>query len=232
MRRMMKRDVEWRVTMGMSICLRRSDRIDPRRMADQVAESAPGDELAHTPQASFETLGTYLHLLTFPQRLGSSRGTSNAGPADLRTAGQVDELRAAFRATKGVPQRERWWFRFGSCDPKMEHPQIVAQAWRRNSSSSARRLPNTHFKSLPLPIAAWVGCSSLVVSWAMSRALVSRLRRAGELNRQGTTRCESSSASIYTLYSPGDSPGLSFSVRGSSTLRHPTLFDRKPRRSQ
>lgn len=133
MRRMMKRDVEWRVNMSMSICYADMSRIDPRRMADQVAEARERDKLAHTADASLLTLraliSTYLdYSQGSPWKL--ARGIK---VPVLLIYGRDDKLvnaRAAFRATREFPNARVMVVPDSGHVTQMEHPRLTAQAWR------------------------------------------------------------------------------------------------------
>ena len=133
MRRMMKRDVEWRVNMSMSICYADMSRIDPRRMADQVAEARERDKLSHTADASLLTLraliSTYLdYSQGSPWKL--ARGIK---VPVLLIYGRDDKLvnaRAAFRATREFPNARVMVVPDSGHVTQMEHPRLTAQAWR------------------------------------------------------------------------------------------------------
>lgn len=134
MRRMMKRDVEWRVTMSMSICYADPTRIDPRRMADQVAEARARDELAHTPQASLETLRGLISTYFDYSHQAPWKLARNIKAPVLLIYGRQDKLvnsRAAFRATKEFPNASVMVVPDSGHVTQMEHPHIVAQAWRQ-----------------------------------------------------------------------------------------------------
>jgi pimeloyl-ACP methyl ester carboxylesterase len=133
MRRMMKRDVEWRVGMSMSICYADPDRIDPRRMADQVAEARARDALSHTAAASLETLrGLIATYFDYSQQAPWKLARGITVPV-LLIYGRQDKLvnpRAAFRSTKEFPNASVMVVPDSGHVTQMEHPHIVEQAWR------------------------------------------------------------------------------------------------------
>ena len=134
MRRMMKRDVEWRVGMSMSICYADPNRIDPRRLADQVAEARERDALSHTAQASLETLrGLIATYFDYSQQSPWKLARGIKAPV-LLIYGREDKLvnpRAAFRSTKEFPNASVMVVPDSGHVTQMEHPRIVAEAWRQ-----------------------------------------------------------------------------------------------------
>lgn len=133
MRRMMKRDVQWRVNMSMSICYADMSRIDPRRMADQIAEARERDKLAHTADASLLTLrGLISTYFDYSQRSPWKLAREVKVPV-LLIYGREDKLvnpRAAFRSTKEFPNARVMVVPDSGHVTQMEHPRLVARAWR------------------------------------------------------------------------------------------------------
>lgn len=133
MRRMMKRDVQWRVRMSLEICYADPDAIDPRRVADAVEEARARDDLTHTTQASLETLrGLISTYFDYSHRAPWKLARAITAPV-LLIYGRDDKLvnpRAAFRATKEFPNARVMVVPNSGHVTQMEHPQLVAEAWR------------------------------------------------------------------------------------------------------
>lgn len=133
MRRMMKRDVQWRVNMSMAICYADPSRIDPRRMADQVAEARERDKLTHTADASLLTLrGLISTYFDYSQRSPWKLAREVDVPV-LLIYGREDKLvnpRAAFRSTREFPNARVMVVPDSGHVTQMEHPRLVARAWR------------------------------------------------------------------------------------------------------
>lgn len=133
MKRVMKRDVEWRVNMSMEICYADMSRIDPRRMADQVAEARARDHLTHTADASLQTLrGLIATYFDYSHRAPWKLARNIKVPV-LLIYGREDKLvnsRAAFRSTKEFPNARVMVVPDSGHITQMEHPRLVAAAWR------------------------------------------------------------------------------------------------------
>ena len=133
MRRMLKRDVEWRVRMSMEICYSDPNSVDPRKVADAVEEARIRDEMTHTTQASMETLrGLISTYFDYSHRAPWKLARGIKVPV-LLIYGRDDKLvnpRAAFRATKEFPNARVMVVPKSGHVTQMEHPHLVAEAWR------------------------------------------------------------------------------------------------------
>ncbi len=140
MRRMMKRDVQWRVNMSMSICYADMSRIDPRRMADQVEEARARDKLTYSADASLLTLrGLISTYFDYSHRAPWKLAREIKVPV-LLIYGREDKLvnpRAAFRSTREFPNARVMVVPDSGHVTQMEHPHLVAAAWRELVDASS-----------------------------------------------------------------------------------------------
>lgn len=133
MKRMLTRDPQWRVKMTYSICYADPDRVDPRRFADQLEEVRRRDQLPHTMDAGLRSLRGIIETYFDYSKERPWLLARRIQAPTLLVYGRQDKLvnsRAAFRATKEFPNARVLVVPDSGHVTQMEHPHIVADAWR------------------------------------------------------------------------------------------------------
>lgn len=132
MERVLRNDVEWRVKMSTEICYSDPSTLDPRRMADQIAEARERDEYPHTAEASLASLrGLLATYFDYSHQSPWKLARKIAAPT-LLIYGRDDKLvnpRAAFRSSRAFPNARIMVMPRTGHVAQMEHPRWVAQAW-------------------------------------------------------------------------------------------------------
>ncbi len=140
LRRLATRDPEWRVNASMEICYSDMGRIDPRRMADQVAEARERDKLPHTSDAMLLSLRGIMESY-FDRSVERPWQLTKAIKAPtLLIYGREDKLvnpKVALRASKRFPNARVMVVPDSGHVTQMEHPRLVARAWTELIANAA-----------------------------------------------------------------------------------------------
>jgi pimeloyl-ACP methyl ester carboxylesterase len=132
-RHSMLRQAEERVRASMEMCYAQIGRIHPDRWVEQVAEATQRETLAHAPTA---VLGSLRALVSTYFDRSDERPWQLAGRIDVPVVlvyGRLDKLvnsRAAHRATREFKNARVVVVPDSGHVSQMEHPEIVADAWR------------------------------------------------------------------------------------------------------
>lgn len=132
LRRLARQDPEWRVNASMNICYSDTNRMDPRRVADQVAEAKERDKLAHAPDAMLLSLRGIIesYFDRSPDRPWQLAASITA--PTLLIYGRDDKLvnpKIALQASKRFPNARVMVVPDSGHVTQMEHPKLVARAW-------------------------------------------------------------------------------------------------------
>ena len=132
LRRLATKEPEWRVNASMEICYSDMSRIDPRRMADQVAEAKARDQLAHTTDAMLLSLRGIMESYFDRSHQRPWKLAATIKAPTLLIYGREDKLvnpKVALRASKRFPNARVMVVPDSGHVTQMEHPRLVAQAW-------------------------------------------------------------------------------------------------------
>jgi len=132
LRRLARRDPEWRVNASMEICYSDMTRIDPRRMADQVAEAKERDKLDHTSDAMLLSLRGIMESYFDRSHERPWKLAKSIKAPTLLIYGREDKLvnpKMALRASKRFPNARVMVVPDSGHVTQMEHPKLVARAW-------------------------------------------------------------------------------------------------------
>ncbi|NQU37169.1 MAG: alpha/beta hydrolase [Actinobacteria bacterium] len=132
LRRLARRDPEWRVNASMEICYSDMTRIDPRRMVDQVAEAKERDKLEHTSDAMLLSLRGIMESYFDRSHERPWKLAKSIKAPTLLIYGRDDKLvnpKMALRASKRFPNARVMVVPDSGHVTQMEHPRLVARAW-------------------------------------------------------------------------------------------------------